>query len=82
MVTEPTADQFADLDVDEAQLESLVKQLQPDNCISETKYADTDNEVATCATFEVLSGAGRQHVHNHLESATCQTQTFTTDITL
>ena len=45
-------DPFADLDEDEAQLEDLVEQLNPDDHMTGTEYADVDNEVDTCATFE------------------------------
>ena len=46
---EPTDDPFADLDKNKAQLEDLVEQLHPEDCITASEYA----EVATCATFEV-----------------------------
>ena len=52
-VAEPTEDPFPDLDEDEAQLEDLLEQLHPDNCMTATKCAEADNEVATCTTFEV-----------------------------
>ena len=44
--TEPTEHPFADLHEDEAQLEDVVKQLQPDDCMTVSKYAETKNEVA------------------------------------
>ena len=52
-VAEPTEDPFPDLDEDDAQLEDLVEQLHPDDCMTATEYAEADNEVATCTTFEV-----------------------------
>ena len=51
-VVEPTKDPFADLDENEAQLEDLVEQLYPDACMTASEYAEADDEVATCATFE------------------------------
>ena len=51
-VTEPTENPFADLDENKAQLEDLVEQLQPGDCMTVGKYAAVDNEVASCATFE------------------------------
>ena len=51
-VTETTEDPFADLDENEAQLEDLVEQLHPDDCMTASEYAEADGDVATCATFE------------------------------
>ena len=51
-VAKPTKYPFADPDENEAQLEDLVEQLHPDDCMTASQYAEADNEVATCATFE------------------------------
>ena len=38
--TKATEDSFADLDENEAQLEDLVEQLHPDDCMTATEYAE------------------------------------------
>ena len=51
-VTEPAKDPFADIDEYDAQLEDQVNHIHPDDCMTASKYAEADNEVATCATLE------------------------------
>ena len=51
-VAKTTEDPFADLDENEAQLEDLIEQLHPYDCVTASEYAEADDEVATCAAFE------------------------------
>ena len=51
-VAETTEDPFADLDENEAQLEDLVEQLHPDDCMTVSEYPEANDEVATSDTFE------------------------------
>ena len=51
-VAEPTKDPFADLDKNKVQLEDLVEQLHPQDCMTASEYAEANNEVPTCTIFE------------------------------
>ena len=66
-VAEPTEDQLAELDENEAQLQDFAEQLHADDSMTATEYTEANNEVATCATFE-LSENWRQELRQMVVS--------------
>ena len=72
---EPTETPFADLDEEEAELENLIDQIDSNDHMTATEYANANNEVATCATFEV-SENWRQELREVVVSDSHQSKRF------